>query len=105
PKQQPMQQRLAQGWWVGTVAAGKDGDGAALVLQLAGELFHDWRFAGAADSEIANGDDLHAEGRVAQEPDVVEKAPQLHAHEEEPGQGEEQRPREDRRMAAAFLQK
>ena len=49
----------------GTVAAREDGDVAAGVAQLARKLFDDRRFAGAADGEIADGDDLHAERFVA----------------------------------------
>ena len=49
------------------------------VAQFAREFFHDRRLAGAADGEIADGDDLHAERGVAQDADVVKKAAGLDA--------------------------
>ena len=61
---------LREGLGPGAVAAGKDGDGAALLLQFAREFFHDGRLAGAADGQIADGDDLDAEGGIAQNADL-----------------------------------
>ena len=71
--QQPFVERRR----LGAVAAGEDGHVAALVAQFAGEFFDHGGFAGAADGEVADGDDLHAERRVAQDADVVEKAADL----------------------------
>ena len=61
----------------GTVAAREDGHVAAGISQFAGELFHDGRFAGAANRQVADGDDLYAEGLVTQDTDVIEPAAEL----------------------------
>ena len=71
----------------GTVTAREDGDIAALVAEFAGEFFDDGRLAGAADGDVANGDDLDAEGGVAQDADLVEKEPRLDRHGENRGGG------------------
>ena len=60
-------QALGQGRGFRAIAAREDRHGAALVAQFAGEFFHDRRLAGAAHGEVANGDDLHAERRVAED--------------------------------------
>src|ERR1017187_7531006 len=75
-----IQQPLVEGWRLGTVTAGKDGDVAALITQFTGELLHYRRLAGATPREITHGDDLHAEGRVPQNADVVKKAAGLDSH-------------------------
>ena len=46
------------------------------VAQFAREFFDDGRLARAADGQVADGDDLHAERGVAQDADVVEPAAQ-----------------------------
>ena len=85
-------------WWngprLGAVAAGEDGHVAALVAQLAGELLDHRRLAGAAHGEIADGDDLHPEGRVAQNAEVVEEAADLDGDLEDLGAAVEQAPHE-----------
>ena len=50
---------------------------APLVPQLARKLLHHRRLAGAADSEIADGDHLHAERGIAQDADVVKETPDV----------------------------
>ena len=47
------------------------------VLQFAREFFHHRRLARAAESEIADGDDLDAEGRIAEDADIVKAAVNL----------------------------
>ena len=69
-----VQQPLVERRRLGAVAAREDGDVAALVAQFAGELFDDRRFAGAADGQVADGDDLHAERRVAQDADSCKES-------------------------------
>ena len=58
---------------------------AALILKVyAGDnFFHHGRFAGAAEGEIADGDDLDAQGGIPQNPHVVEKAAGLDRDDEE----------------------
>ena len=59
----------------GTITTGENGDVAALVAQFASEFLHDGCFAGAADGQVADGDDLDAESRVAQDADIVKESP------------------------------
>ena len=77
--------RSCSGRRFGAVTAGEDGDLAALILEFAGEFFHHRRLAGAADREVADGDDLHAEGGVAQDADVVKESSRAHCDLEELG--------------------
>ena len=65
-----IEQPLVQRRGFGTVAARKDGHVAPGVAQFAREFFHDRRFARAADGEVADGDDLHAQRLVAEDADV-----------------------------------
>ena len=68
------------------VAAAEDGHPPPAILQGARKLFHDRRFAGAADGEIADRDD-EARGRVlADKPLSVQPKPRLHAAAKEPTQ-------------------
>ena len=62
PEEELVQQPLVERGRLGAVAAREDGDVAALVAQFAGELLDHRRFAGAADRQVADGDDLHARG-------------------------------------------
>ena len=73
-------------------------------LNFARELFDDRRFAGAADGEIADGDDLHAEGGIAQNADVVEKAADLDGDLKSFGQSEKEARAQCRAFAATFLE-
>ena len=68
--EQPLVKRLG----LGTITARKNGDIAAGVAQFAGEFFHDRGFARAADGQVADGDDLHPQGLVAQDAHVVKPA-------------------------------
>ena len=73
-QQKSVDQSFGQRGRLGAVAAREDGHGAALVAEFTGEFFHDRRFAGAADRQIADGDDLHPQGGVAENADVVKEA-------------------------------
>ncbi len=88
----------------GTVAAREDGDVAAGVAQFAREFFHDRRFAGAADGEVADGDDLHAERLVAQDADVVKPAAHLDGDLEQFRTAEQKSARQLRLEIVAFLE-
>lgn len=74
----------------GSVAAGEDGDAAAFVLEGAGEFFDDGGFAGSADGEVADGDDLDAEGGVTEEADVIKEPAEFDASFVEFGEEEEE---------------
>ena len=56
------------------VAAREDGYVAALIAQRPREFLDDGCLARAADGEIADGDNLHPECRVAQDADIVKEA-------------------------------
>ncbi len=73
-QEQFVQKHLAEGLGFGTPAAGENGDGAALLLQFAGKFFDDGSFAGAAEGEVADGDDLDAESGIADQAGADGKA-------------------------------
>ena len=73
-QEQLVQDHFSQGLGLGTVAAGENGHRAPLPLQFAGEFFHHRGLAGAAKSEVADGDDLDAEGRIADQAGLDAKA-------------------------------
>ena len=81
-----------------TVTTRQNGHGAALVPQFARELLHDRRLAGAADREISDGDDLDAQGGIAEDADVVKEAARLDGDLKNFGQCEQGGP-----MAAAVF--
>ncbi len=81
-------QPFVKGSRPGAVTAREDGDVAALVAQFAGEFFDHGGLAGAAKGQITDGDDLHAEGGVAEDADVVEKTARFD-REEQPDFGKE----------------
>src|SRR5215213_8876941 len=84
----------------GTIAAGKNRDLATFVLENAREFFDDGRFAGAADGEVADGDDLDAEGAVAEDADAVEKAAEFNEDFENFGKSEQAGPNKVGEFAA-----
>ena len=71
------------------VPAREDGDAATGLLEGAGEDFDDRGFAGTADSEVANADDLAAECVVAENPVVPEPEAELDGGGVDAGQTEE----------------
>ena len=77
---------LDEGLGLGPVTPREDGDLAAGVLEGAGELLDDGSLAGAADGEVADGDDLHAEGGIAEDAGVVEDPAELHGPGEHVGE-------------------
>src|SRR5213075_1957014 len=81
----------------------KNGHSASLVAQFAGEFLHHGRLASAADSEIANGNDLHAQRGVAEHPDVVEEAAGLHGNLEDFGKREQSSTKHGGPLAAALF--
>jgi hypothetical protein len=68
-----IEETFGEGWGFGAIAAREDGDGAAFVLENTGKFFHHGGFSGAADGEISDGDDLDAEGGIAEKAPVVEE--------------------------------
>ena len=60
------------------VAAAQDGDTASACLQGARELFDYGRLAGAADGQVADGNDEAAELAFPQQPLAIEPEPALH---------------------------
>src|SRR5579859_6334995 len=89
---------------LGTVAARKNGDVATLVPELAGELLDDGGLAGAADREIADGDDLHAKGGVSQDAHVIKKPAAHHGELKNLGQSVQQETHERGLPATPFFQ-
>src|SRR5581483_920422 len=87
----------------GAITAGKDGDGAALALEFAGEFFDDGRLARAAEGDVADGDDLDAEGVVAHEAHLDAKAVKAQAELVNFGEDEEKIANERGGLAAALL--
>jgi hypothetical protein len=104
PEQEFVEEALGERGRFGAITAGKDGDGAALVFQFASEFFDDRGFSGAADGEIANGDDLNAEGRISQDASVIEKLASLYGDEECPGKAEENAAGDGGSLALALLE-
>ena len=88
---------------LGAVAARENGHGPALVAEFARELFHHRRLAGAADGEIADGDDLHAQRGVAQNADIVQKTARLDGDLKDLGQREERGAKEGGALAATLF--
>ena len=74
PEKKLIDQAFAETAAVWSDSRGREWPQCGLVLEFAGEFFHDGRFAGAADGEVADGDDLDAQRGVAEDADVVEKA-------------------------------
>ncbi|MCG3148560.1 MAG: hypothetical protein PCFJNLEI_02004 [Verrucomicrobiae bacterium] len=70
------------------VAAGEDGNAAAGLLEGTGEDFYDRGFAGAADGEVTDADDLAAEGVVPEDAVAPEEMPELDDEFEEFGKGQ-----------------
>ena len=89
---------------LGTIAAGKNGDLAAFILENAREFFDDGCFPCAADCEIADSDDLDAEGAVAKDADAVKEAAQFHEAFENLGKREEAGSNKVREFAAALFE-
>lgn len=83
------------------VASRKNGDAAPALLERAGEDFHHGRLAGATDAEVANADDLAAEGVVAENPVVPEMQPGLNPDFIELGQAQQRRTGKPRRPITA----
>src|SRR6516162_8671396 len=63
--------------WFGTITAGKNGDVSALVAQFAGKFLHDRRFSGPSDRQVANGDEVNAQGGVAKNPHIIKETANL----------------------------
>src|SRR5438552_4763322 len=64
----------------GAVASRKNSHVAALIAEFPSELFHDRCFAGAADSQVADGNDLHAQRGIAEDAHIIEKAAGFDCH-------------------------
>ena len=88
----------------GTVAAREDGHLAPGVLKFAREFFHDGRLAGAAEGEVADGDDLNAQRFVAEDADVDQPAVDFDADLVKLGTAEEDSARQFRLEIMAFLE-
>jgi hypothetical protein len=67
-----------EGFGDGFVAAAKDGNAAAGLLEGAGEFFNDGGFAGAADGEVADADDEGTDGVTAEDGIVIEAGAEPH---------------------------
>lgn len=76
---------LEERFGFGAVAAREDGDFAVLVCQFACELLDNGGFAGAAHSQVANGDNLDAQGGVSQDTDFIEELSDFNDSLEENG--------------------
>ena len=74
PEKELVEQPLVDRGGFGSVAARENGHVPALVAQLARELLNHGSFPGAADGEVSDRNDLHAEGAVAQDADIVKEA-------------------------------
>jgi len=68
-----IEEPLVKGDRFGAVAAGENGDVAPLVAEFAGKFLDDGCFAGAADREVANGDNLDAKGGIAEDAHVIKE--------------------------------
>lgn len=88
-EQQFIEESFTEGGWFGPVAAGEDGDITSLVFEFAGEFFDHGGFAGATDREVTDGDDLDAEGGIAEDAVVVEELSTFDGEEEDFGEAEE----------------
>ena len=64
---------LPEGRFFAAVAPREDGDAAAFGGEGAGENFGDRGFACAARGDVADGDDLHAQGEAAQNAPTIER--------------------------------
>ena len=85
------------------VSAAQNRDAPAVILQSAREFFHDRRFAGAADRQIADGDDLYPQGGVAENADVVKEAAGLDEDLENFRERQQRNPQHGGPLAAALF--
>ena len=88
---EPFPLEPAEEWGLAAfVTAAEDGDGTAVVLERAREFFDHGRFSGAADGEVADGDDQAARGMFAEHAFAVEPDPALDNSAEQPGKREKE---------------
>jgi hypothetical protein len=75
-----------EGLWFRTIAARKNSHASALVTQGTGKFLDDGSFAGSADGQISDGDDLHAKGRISQDANIVKEPTRFDDDPVNPGQ-------------------
>ncbi len=68
---------------LGAVPPREDGHVPTGIPQFPGKLFHHRRLARAPHGQVADGNDLHSDGRVPQNAHIVKKAPQFDGQTEQ----------------------